>query len=306
MTSLKILDESAPLEAVVLGNPKSNGAIPTIEKAYDPKSKENIKAGTYPREKELIEEIDSVEKVLNKYGVKVYSPKVINDYNQVFVRDIAFVVDEKLIVPCVTHERKKESDGIQHIIDKFNPAQILYPDENLFMEGGDIILWKDHLFVGYSEKSDFDDFIVSRTNRASLDYLTTTFPDWVVKGFELIKSDDNPRANVLHLDCCFQPIGDGKAIIYAGGFKNKKDVKYLIDFFGKENVFELSQEESYHLQSNLFSINRNTLISDKSYHRLNTQLKEWGFTVEEVSYVNVARMGGAFRCSTLPLRRKYD
>jgi len=35
-------------------------------------------------------------------------------------------------------------------------------------------------------------------------------------------------------------------------------------------------------------------------------MKEWGFTVEEISYDEVAKMEGLMRCSTMPLRRHYE
>ena len=48
MISLHIQNETAPLKAVVLGVAQENGPTPKLEDAYDPKSREHIKAGTYP------------------------------------------------------------------------------------------------------------------------------------------------------------------------------------------------------------------------------------------------------------------
>lgn len=304
MIPVKILDETAPLEAVILGTAQSNGPVPKIEETYDPKSKEHLLAGTYPKEVDLVQEMEQVSKVLKKHGVIVYRPNILEDYNQIFARDIAFVLGNQLVVPCVTPERKKESDGIQYIIDQVD--NVLLPDEHLFMEGGDIMPWKGQLFVGYSEDEDFEKYTVSRTNRASLDYLKTQFSEWKVRGFQLNKSDDDPRENALHLDCCFQPVGEDKAVIYPGGFKFKEDVDFLMNFFGVENVFEISKEEMYEMNSNFFSISPKVVISDSSFTRLNNQFREWGLLVEEVTYRETAKMEGLLRCSTMPLRRKYD
>ncbi|MEM7297809.1 MAG: arginine deiminase family protein, partial [Bacteroidota bacterium] len=243
-------------------------------------------------------------KVFEKYGVKVYRPEVLEDYNQIFARDISFVIGDTLVVPCVTQERKKESDGINHVIEQVKNPQL--PDEHLFMEGGDIMPWKGHLFVGYSEEEDFNTYTVSRTNRASLDWLKETFTDWEVKGFELKKSDENAKENALHLDCCFQPVGKDKAVIYPDGFKNPDDAQFLIDFFGEENVFKITQDEMYEMNSNFFSISPEVVISDNSFKRLNDQFRKWGLTVEEVKYRETAKMEGLLRCSTMPLRRNYD
>ncbi len=304
MIQVKILDETAPLEAVILGTAKSSGGVPTLDETYDPKSREHLRNGTYPVEADLIAEMNQVVSVFEKYGVEVFRPEVIADYNQIFSRDIALVVGEKLIVPCVTPLRKKESEGIQYIIDQV--GEVLLPDEDERMEGGDIVPWNGHLFVGYSDAADFEKYEVARTNKKGFDYLVQTFPEWKVKGFELNKSDEEPKENALHLDCCFQPVGRDKAVLYPGGFKNEADVIFLLDFFGKENVFEITKEEMYEMSSNFFSIRPDIVISDGSFARLNDQLRTWGMTVEEVKYREVAKMEGLLRCTTMPLRRNYD
>ena len=43
--------------------------------------------------------------------------------------------------------------------------------------------------------------------------------------------------------------------------------------------------------------------SEKNFIRLNTWLRSEGFTVEEVSYSEIAKQEGLLRCSTLPLIR---
>ncbi|SNS85627.1 N-Dimethylarginine dimethylaminohydrolase [Ekhidna lutea] len=304
MITVKILDETAPLEAVILGTADSMGDTPEIEKTYDPKSKEHILAGTFPKEVDLIDEMSEVATVLEKHGVKVYRPKSIENLNQIFARDIAFVIDDKLVVPCVTPERKLESDGIQYVIDEVE--NVLLPDEHERMEGGDIMPWRDHIFVGYSKADDFEKYKVSRTNEAAVEYLKKAFPDFTVKAFELKKSDDDAKENALHLDCCFQPVGKDKAVIYRGGFKNEEDAEFLVKFFGEQNVFEITKEEMYEMNSNFFSISPEVVISDSSFKRLNDQFRKWGIRVEEVKYRETAKMEGLLRCSTMPLRRKYD
>ncbi len=304
MITIRVLDETAPLEAVILGIANNMGGVPKIEETYDPKSKEHILAGTFPQEAALVQEMDAVAKVLEKYEVKVYRPENIPELNQIFTRDIAFVIGDKLVVPCVTPERKLESDGIQYVIDEVE--NVLLPEEHERMEGGDIMPWKDYIFVGYSKEEDFEKYTVSRTNEDAVKYLRKTFPDFKLKAFELKKSDEDPRENALHLDCCFQPVGKDKAVIYRGGFKHTEDAEFLINFFGRENVFEITKEEMYEMNSNFFSISPEVVITDSSFKRLNEQFRNWGLTVEEVNYRETAKMEGLLRCSTMPLRRKYE
>ena len=304
MIPVKVLDETAPLEAVILGTARSFGDIPKLEETYDPKSRLHIMAGTYPKEANLVEEIEQVRQILEKYNVKVYRPEVIPDYNQIFSRDIAFIVGDKLIVPCVTSMRKRESDGIQYLIDQIE--SVLLPHEDERVEGGDIMPCKGHLFVGYSREEDFQKYEVARTNEAGVEFLRKNVPDWKLKAFELNKSDEDPKENALHLDCCFQPVGNDKAVIYEKGFKNSDDYKFLVDLFGVENVFEITRDEMYEMNSNFFSISPEVVISDSSFMRLNDQFRKWELTVEEVNYREVAKMEGLLRCTTMPLNRRYD
>jgi hypothetical protein len=77
---LNINNETSRLKAVVLGLANSNGPTPTIEEAYDPKSLEHILAGTYPEEAPMVEEMEAFDQVLKKYGVTVFRPKRIENY----------------------------------------------------------------------------------------------------------------------------------------------------------------------------------------------------------------------------------
>ena len=97
MLQLHVQDETSQLRAVVLGTAESNGPTPKPEEAYDPKSLEHIKAGTYPIEADMVLEMNAFETVLKKYGVTVFRPQLISDYNQIFTRDIGFVIDDVFI-----------------------------------------------------------------------------------------------------------------------------------------------------------------------------------------------------------------
>ena len=75
MIELNVVDETSTLKAVILGIAQSNGPVPTIDEAYDPKSIEHIKAGTYPKEVDMIKEIEAFAKVFQKYGMEKQEKK---------------------------------------------------------------------------------------------------------------------------------------------------------------------------------------------------------------------------------------
>lgn len=303
MLRLSVNDEISRLRAVVLGTAKSPGPVPKPEEAYDPKSLEHILAGTYPKEEDMIKEMEAFSKVLKKYDVAVFRPEVLEDCNQIFSRDIAFVIEDKLIISNILPDREKEVDAILHVLDKIEEGHILHPPEKVHVEGGDVMPWNDYIFVGTYTGADYADHITARTNVHAVEYLRDQFPKKKVLSFELRKSK-NAKENALHLDCCFQPLGKGKAIIHKNGFLVDKEYQWLVDFFGKENVFEITADEMYHMFSNVFSISPEVVVSEKSFTRLNSWLREQGFTVEEIPYAEISKQEGLLRCSTLPLIRE--
>lgn len=303
MLQLNINDEISPLKAVVLGIAKSSGPTPTLEEAYDPKSKEHIKAGTYPLEADMIKEMEAFREVFEKYGVKVFRPEVLEDCNQIFTRDIAFVIENKLIKANILPDREQEVEAILHVLDKIEDDNILTPPEDVHVEGGDVMPWNDYIFVGTYTADDYPSYITARTNKAAVEYLANQFPHKIIKSFELRKSNTVAKDNALHLDCCFQPLGKGKAIIHKNGFLVEEEYQWLVDFFGKENVFEIDALEMYHMYSNVFSISPDVVVSERNFIRLNNWLREQGFTVEEIPYGEISKQEGLLRCSTLPLIR---
>ncbi|MFT6795138.1 MAG: N-dimethylarginine dimethylaminohydrolase [Maribacter sp.] len=303
MLKLNIKDEIAPLKAVVLGTAKSCGPTPRPEEAYDPKSLEHILAGTYPKEVDMIREMEAFANVFKKYDVKVFRPEVLEDCNQIFCRDIAFVIEDKLVIANILPDREQEVEAILHVLDKIGDTDILHPPEEVHVEGGDVMPWNDYLFVGTYTAVDYATHITARTNKHAVDWLASQFPNKKVKSFELRKST-NAKENALHLDCCFQPLGKGKAILHKNGFLVEAEYEWLVNFFGSENIFEITSDEMYNMFSNVFSISPDVIVSEKNFTRLNNWLRGEGFTVEEIPYAEIAKQEGLLRCSTLPLIRE--
>ena len=302
MLRLNVNNEISRLRSVVLGTAESNGPVPKPDEAYDPKSLEHILAGTYPKEEDMVKEMDAFAKIFEKYGVKVYRPEVIENCNQIFSRDIAFVIKDKLILANILPDREKEVEAILHVLEEIEEDNILRPPFEVHVEGGDVMPWNDYIFVGTYTAEDYPNQITARTNKAAVEYITEQFPDKKVKSFELRKST-NAIENALHLDCCFQPLGKGKAILHKNGFLVEAEYHWLVDFFGQENIFEITSDEMYRMFSNVFSISPEVIVSEQGFGRLNTWLKDCGFTVEEIPYSEIAKQEGLLRCSTLPLVR---
>ena len=303
MIDLNVVNETNTLKAVLLGIANNNGPVPLALECYDPNSLYHVNAGSYPVESKMIEEISSLETVFNNYGVEIYRPEILSNYNQIFARDIAFVVDDKIIKSNTIPERAKEFSAIKGVLNKISSENIIELPDDCHIEGGDVILHNDYIFIGVYNGPDYSNLKTARTNYFAIEVLKTIFPLKKIKALELKKSNTNPKENALHLDCCFQPIGRGKALIHKQAFLNQSDYNFLEKFFGAENLFQINKDEMASMYCNLFSISENIIISDKRFERLNNWLTDNGFFVETISFKEVSKLGGLFRCSTMPLKR---
>jgi N-dimethylarginine dimethylaminohydrolase len=304
MLVVNVKNETSRLKAVVLGSAINNGPTPTVSEAYDPKSLEHILAGTYPIEADMVKEMEAFNAVFQKYEVKVFRPEMIENYNQIFTRDIGFVIDDIFIKANILPDRERELDAIQYVIDQIDPTKVVRPPDEVHIEGGDVMLWNDYIFIGTYKGSDYKDYITARTNMAGVNFIKNLFPNKIVKEFDLVKSKIEARDNALHLDCCFQPVGTNKGIIYKSGFREEADYMYLVKLFGKDNLFHITRDEMYDMNSNVFSIAPDVVVSEQKFTRLNDWLRQQGFTVEEIPYAEIAKQEGLLRCSTLPLIRE--
>ena len=298
-----INDEISPLKSVILGRADSPGPVPTPEQCYDPKSREHVLAGTYPKEADMVKEMAAFEQVLKKHGVKVYRPDLLENVNQIFTRDIGFVIEDRFIKSNILPDREAEFQAIESILSQFDQNKIIQPPEEVHVEGGDVMPWGDYIFVGTYRRPDYPEYITARTNAAAVDFLRDIYPNKKVIGFDLRKSNTDPRENALHLDCVFQPLGKGKAIIHKDGFLENKQYQYLVNLFGQDNLFHIDKDEMYDMYANVFSISPEIVVSEQQNKRLNDWLRQQGFTVEEVPYREIAKQEGLLRCSTLPLQR---
>lgn len=304
MLKLNVKNETSRLKAVVLGTAESNGPTPSLEDAYDPKSALHIKEGTYPLEKHMVPEMEAVATIFKKYDVEVYRPKLIKDMNQIFTRDIGFVIDDKFFKANILPDREEEIDAIEHVIKQVAPTHVFRLPEEAHIEGGDVMLADDHIFIGTYRGADYPDYIIARTNMLAVGMIQELFPNKKVMSFDLRKSNTDPYSNALHLDCCFQPVGSDKAILHKNGFLQENEYNWLLNHYGKENVFEISSQEMFNMNSNIFSISPEVVISERNFTRLNTWLRDQNITVEEIAYAEIAKQEGLLRCSTLPLIRE--
>ena len=305
--NLNVKNETSTLKAVVLGQPGSIGNVPTLDKTYDAKSYESVLNEVYPMEEAIYKEMTAFEKVLLKYDVQVLRPWTLENCNQVFARDVGFVIDDKIINSNIIPDREDEKEAYEVIYDQIAYNKIYNLPEKAHVEGGDVVLFNELVFLGLYSGVDYPLLKTARTNLYAFNFLKELCPEKTFIPLELKKHNTDPRLGVLHLDCAFMPVSQNKALIYKDGFRYEKDYRMLVEMFGKENIFEITQEEMYFMNANVFSISPTVVVSEQRFNRLNDHMEnQWGLKVERVPYYEISKMGGLLRCSTLPLIRNND
>ena len=231
-----VTNETDQLQVVVLGLPQSRGYVPKLSETYDAKSYEAVSRGIYPRESDVIREMNVVLSILQRYGVEVLRPTPLENYNQIFARDVGFTIDDTFFISNLIPDRALETDAFAtSILPRIAEGHIEHLPEQVHTEGGDILLYDDLLFVGTYLGDDYPDLKTARTNRYAIDFLRERFPRKRVIPLELRKHDHDPHRSVLHLDCAFQPVSRGRALIYKEGFLHKQDIGLLEEIFGHDN-----------------------------------------------------------------------
>ena len=300
--NLNVVNETNKLKKVVLGIAHNLGEVPLPGDCIDPKTKHYLNNGEYPLENNCITEIENFNNILIDNGISVIRPKPIADLNQIFTRDIAFVIDNIIFEANTIAARAEEKNGILDILNKEKGSNKIQIPKGIKIEGGDVIVNNNFIFIGCCNKKD-ENLKVSRTNKKAVDFIKEVFPNKDVIGFELVKNDNDPYNNILHLDCTMQPVGKNDIIIYEGGFRNKSDYSFINEIF-RNNMIKVTSQDMFNGFPNIFSINNKKVVSDITFHKLNSILKERGYTVEKTKYREISKFGGLFRCSTLPLERK--
>lgn len=239
-----------------------------------------------PNKIKMLAEQKAFVDVLEKYGVDVvWADRRDDCTNQLNTRDVAFVVGNAFVVsPMRKQERKNEHLALETLINTFSDSDKVLRPQFGYIEGGDIILDQNIMYVGISQ----------RTNGEGLNWLIDEFSG----EFEIVPIYLNE--GYLHLDCVFNLLSDTDALVLEDGIQKES----LSKIFNKYNTILACPDEQMNLPTNVFSINPSTVVADRRNARTNEMLRACGKLVIELDYSETSKIGGSFRCATCPLRRE--
>lgn len=284
-------NETDPLKKVILGRTKGYKKVDE----YVQRINESQKSGL-PSEEKLDAEFTVLADLLQDYGVQVLRPEYVGKfvYDQLTPRDIGVTIGEKFVIcNMAKSSRRYEVAGIfKHILAMYGPEPVILfpPEHDALLEGGDIIVDNEHIFVGLTQ----------RTNQKGVAFLKEAFePEFKVVSVPC-KSFSGENG-VLHLDCVFNPVGSNHALIYPGGLQYVPES--ITDFY---QLIEINKNEQQALTTNVLSINEETVVSrdHPACKRVNELMRKAGIKVHTVVFDGAPSTGGSFRCCTLPLHRE--
>lgn len=245
-----------------------------------------------PVEEEYLEQQKELTSILEKYNVKVYtSDKVKNAKYQMFIRDPFIVIDNKLIISYMKEDiRKLEIDSINKLLKDINKEDVIFLDDDVIIEGGDILIHNDIIYVGQNG---------NRTNKKGLEYLKKVFGN-KYKVIELKMINPSKYMDWVHLDCLFNILDDNTIIMYENGFE-KSSIQLIESSF--PNIVYINDKEQDELVANIFNLGNKTVIMQKRHTRLIKKIKSLGFNIELMDKYETIKETGYIRCLTCPLER---
>ena len=224
---------------------------------------------------------------LKEEGIEVICLEPMEQFpEQVFTRDIGFTLADKVFVSKMGSEiRQGEEQLFKKWLDEHGVSYIRHTDGR--MEGGDVIVDRDFIFVGIS----------GRTSCEGIHKLAETFPGLTVKEIPIDKS-------YLHLDCVFNVVSPTEALVYPPALR-KEELDFLATRY---ELIEVTKEEQFTMGTNVLSIGDKKIFSLPCNKKVNKDLRDRGYDVIEVDISEIIKSGGSFRCCTLPLKRtnKYQ
>ncbi|TIH27021.1 dimethylarginine dimethylaminohydrolase family protein [Subtercola vilae] len=250
--------------------------------------------------------------VLEKHDIEVLRPRLLtqyekdaggaNGYANAFVRDPWFTVGGHVIEGSLRfpHRRREVLASRNIMKTQVIPAGSTYnalPQPEImpleiddggpgpFLEGGDVLVHGQHIFVGQSGRA---------STAQGAEYLRKLLEPagYTVEVVPL-------KPNILHLDCAMGMVREGLLVVYEEGVLNGVP-ESLADW----EKIPVSQLEAANLGTNGLPISPTVYITDPFFERIGSEVAKRGIHVEYVDFAISRGFGGAFRCSTQPLWRE--
>jgi N-dimethylarginine dimethylaminohydrolase len=204
--------------------------------------------------------------------------------DMVFTANAGLVVGTRFIGSRFRHpERQGEAAHFERWFAEHDYEIVRLPEDLVFEGEGDALFCGDVLFCGYRFRSDI------RSHRWIGDFLNC-----------LTLSAELVDARFYHLDTCFCPLGNGRAMWFPGAFDSygQKVIREHVS-----ELLEVSSEEALRFACNAVVRGRDIMLPD-GCAKLRIALSELGYRCHELPISEFIKAGGACKCLTLFLPQR--
>lgn len=201
---------------------------------------------------------------------------------QIFTRDVAFVIGNTLYSGILNRHRAAEREHYHHYL---NEQHLQFVALKNHIEGGDVLVHGEVVFVGES----------GRTSQAGIAELR----ELVGSTRRILSIPFPPR--FLHLDCIFNILDRDHCLIFPPAF-DSQTYTILTETFA--HILIVSDHEQPTLATNLLTIATKTVIAASNNPETASILRLWGWTVLTLNLTEFIDERGGIRCLTQPWVRK--
>lgn len=278
--TLAIRSEYGRLERVVMASPRHFRVVDPINSAQ-----ERCFATAPPAIARLVEEQANFVRALTAASVDVkWAPPQPESPFQLNTRDTGAVVGGEFLVGRMRYAvRAREPKAVTELLAAEDADIVTLPAGTF--EGGDVLVDGDTVYVGVSQ----------RTDATAIAHLSEHL---ATRGMTVEPLVLDP--SILHLDVVLNLVAPGVAIAYPDGLRDGVPASLAARY----DVIEVTSEEQLALGANAFAIAPDLVVAEARNPRLLKLLSARGLRVVPIDYAETAKIGGSFRCMTLPLRRR--
>lgn len=215
-------------------------------------------------------------------GVKIQFLDIGNSPEQVYTRDLAFVINDTIFICNMKNvSRKTETSYLMEFVKENN---LKYYEMKNNIEGGDVILYDNIVFVGIS----------TRTTIEAVNELQKVLKDMKIN-INVVPINFDPAK--IHLDCAFNTLDKGEAVISPYVYDRKVIEKYI------DKLYDISKEDADNLGTNYIYLgNRKVLSCSEKVTKL---LNDNGYKAKYIDFSEIAKGEGGFECTTLSILREH-
>ena len=112
-------NETSQLKDVLIGNSYNFKSPINFRDLYDPTSLMNYLKGRYPIKYRLQNQLLNLKKTLIKHDITVHELDIV-DTNQIFSRDLGFVIDDKFFLSSIITDRELELKRLKSLLKKIS------------------------------------------------------------------------------------------------------------------------------------------------------------------------------------------